>query len=198
MTLGSLLKTLRFPPLAAALLLGTQVLAVLSCQIHLGGPEPPGQPLEAASGDAEELIELWDSALSLDPLAGEVMLHFTEQQLSSYLALRLESIEDPFLSQPQVHLREGKLQIYGVASRGPFNAGVVLMIAPLLDEEGSIAFEVTSADFGPFPAPAALKDTLSAILTEAFTGALGPLATGLQITSLAIADGQVAIVGKLR
>ena len=192
------MKPMRSLPLPAAALLGSQMLAILSCQIHLGGPEPPGQPLVAASGQAEELIEIWEDALSVDPLTGEVMVKFTEQQLTSYLAQRLDSIEDPFLSRPQVHLREGELQVYGVASRGPFKAGVVLMIAPLLDEEGSIAFEVTSADFGPFPAPTAVKDTLSAILTEAFTGTLGPLATGLHITSFAIADGQVAIVGKLR
>jgi hypothetical protein len=36
------------------------------------------------------------------------------------------------------------------------------------------------------------------LLTEAFTGTLGSMATGIRITSLAIADGQVAIVGSPR
>jgi len=43
-----------------------------------------------------------------------------------------------------------------------------------------------------------LKDSISAILTEAFTGTLGSLATGIRVTSLAVADGQMAIVGELR
>ncbi len=126
------------------------------------------------------------------------MVILSESQLTSFLAARLAAQEKPALTQPQVYLRQGQLQIYGVAIQGPLRANVLVSIAPAVQSDGTIAFEIASADFGPLPAPNALKDSLSAILTEAFTGTLGSLATGIRITSLAIADGEMAIVGEIR
>jgi hypothetical protein len=179
----------------AAALLG---LATLACSVSLGGPEPPGPPIAVSTAEAEGVLEAWRAALSADVLAGEITLLFNEQQVTSYLAARLAADEDPVLREPQVYLREGRLDIYGIADQGPFVARVLLAVAPRLDEQGALAFDVTSADFGPLPAPEAVRESLSAILTEAFTGTLGPLATGLRIRSFAIADGQVAIVATLR
>jgi hypothetical protein len=73
-----------------------------------------------------------------------------------------------------------------------------LAITPLVDPDGNITLELTTAEFGPIPAPKALKETISAVLTEAFTGSFGSLATGIRVTTLAINDGQLAIVGELR
>ena len=185
----------RRPALLAATLVG---LASLACTVSLGGPEPPGPPIAVSTAEAGQVLEAWESALSVDALAGEITLLFTEQQVTSFLAARLAADEDPVLRDPQVYLREGKLNVYGIADQGPFVARVLLAVAPRLSADGALAFDITSADFGPLPAPGALRESLSAILTEAFTGTLGPLATGLRISSFAIADGQIAIVASLR
>ena len=91
-----------------------------------------------------------------------------------------------------------QMQIFGIFDQGPFLANALLIVMPSIDAEGQISFELTQADIGPLPIPGALKDTISAILTEAFTGTIGSLATGIRITSIAIADGEMAIVGELR
>ena len=36
------------------------------------------------------------------------------------------------------------------------------------------------------------------MITEAFAGPIGSLATGLRVTSIAIEDGELALVGELR
>lgn len=171
------------------------VLAGMACTINLGGPEPPGPPIPVSTAEAGQLMDSWSS---LDVLAGEITLLFSEQQVTSYLAARLAAEEDPVLRDPQVFLREGELHIYGTADQGPFVARVLLAIAPRLDQAGALSFDVISADFGPLPAPDALRNSLSSFLTEAFTGTLGPLATGLRISSVSIADGQIAIVASVR
>jgi hypothetical protein len=43
-----------------------------------------------------------------------------------------------------------------------------------------------------------LTTVLSELLTEAFTGTLGSMATGIRITSFDIAEGQIVIVGSPR
>jgi hypothetical protein len=67
-----------------------------------------------------------------------------------------------------------------------------------VDESGQPKIEIASADFGPFPAPNGLKEALTAAIKEAFTGSLGPVATGLRIETISIADGVMTITGRIK
>ena len=120
----------RRPAALAAILIG---LASLACTVSLGGPEPPGPHIAVSTAEAGQVLEAWESALSVDALAGEITLLFTEQQVTSFLAARLAADEDPVLRDPQVYLREGKLNVYGIADQGPFVARVLLAVAPALE-----------------------------------------------------------------
>jgi hypothetical protein len=178
------------------LLAASIVVTGVACQISVGGPKPPGEIIHASEASATELADNWDSALSLE--TGEVTLVITEQQLTSFLSERFKSDEDPILRHPQVFLRDGEIRIYGTASAGVFEAGALLSIQPIVSSGGDVEFDITTAEFGPVPAPGALTTVLSELLTEAFTGTLGSMTTGIRITSFAIADGQIAIVGSPR
>lgn len=144
------------------------------------------------------MTEAWRSALAAAATTHKLMIVLNESQLTGFLISRLESQTKPILSNPQVFLRQGQLQIFGVAQQGPFRANVLVAIAPILKPDGSIGFEVASADVGPIPAPDSVRESLSAMLTEAFTGSIGSFATGFRIETLAIANGELAIVGELR
>ena len=172
------------------------VVAGAACQINVGGPEPPAEIIHPSEASATELEDNWDSALSLD--TGEITLVITEQQLTSFLSERIESDEEPILRRPQIFLRDGEIRIYGTASAGVFEAGALLSIQPIVSSGGDVEFDITTAEFGPVPAPGALTTVLSELLTEALTGTLGSMATGIRITSFVIADGQIAIVGSPR
>ena len=173
------------------------ILATLACQVDVGGPEPPFQPIAANDQAANEVTNLWQSALESALDTGEVMLILDESQLNAFVAKRLAA-EDSLLQEPQVFLRQNAIQVYGYVIQGIFRANIHLSISPILDQEGRITFELTLASVGPIPVPEAVKNTISAILTEAFTGTLGSLATGIRVSSLVINDGQLAIVGELR
>jgi hypothetical protein len=67
-----------------------------------------------------------------------------------------------------------------------------------VDANGQPQIDVASADFGPFPAPAGLKDAITAMVREAYTGSLGPVATGLRIESISIANGVMTVTGRIR
>jgi hypothetical protein len=140
----------------------------------------------------------WRSALTTAASTHKLMIVLNEGQLTGFLLSRLDSQSDPILSHAQVFLRQGQMQIFGIAQQGPFRANVLVAIAPVLKPDGTIGFEVASADLGPIPAPDSVRESLSAMLTEAFTGSIGSLATGFRIQTLAIANGELAIVGELR
>ncbi len=166
--------------------------------MDLGGPASPGEPIPTSEAAAQEILDAWASAAGAFPTTGEVRLLINESQLTSLVAARLAESEDPVLREPQVYLRQGQLQMYGRVQRGPFEGSVLLSISPLVNPDGTLAFELTSADLGPVPAPEGIKDSLSALITEALAGPFGSLATGLRLTSIAIEDGEMALVGVLR
>jgi hypothetical protein len=184
--------------LSTAILAIGLMLTTLACQLDVGGPEPPGETIPVSASAAEEMAQLWQSALAAAAATGTLTILLDEAQVTSFLDLRLEAQEDPVLHDPQVYLREGLVQVFGITERGPLQASVLVIVAPRLDEDGSVRFEVVSADVGPLPVPDALRQTISSLLTEAFTSPLGSLATGVRITTLAIADGQMALVGQIR
>lgn len=139
--------------------------------------------------------------LAWNPLDGEaeqVVVILTESQVTSYVADRLSKQSDPLIQQPQVYLRNGEIQIYGRAHQETWEANVAFIISPSLDAAGNLQLDVISAELGPFPAPDAVRESLSVILSEAFTGEVGPVATGIKLTSIAVADGEIALVGEVR
>lgn len=186
-------KGLSIACVALALGIGT-----LACTLDVGGPAAPGDPIPTSEAAAQEVLDAWKSAAEAAVSAGEVRLLINESQLTSLVAARLAEKDDPVLRDPQVYLRQGQLQIYGTVQQGPLQGNVLLSITPHLDADGTLAFDLTSADLGPVPAPEGIKDSLSAVITEAFAGPIGSLATGLRVTSIAIENGELALVGELR
>ena len=174
------------------------VTASLACTVDIGGPEPPG-PAIPVSQDAAEIFEgMWDSAVQGALSGGQLLILLDESQVTSLLANRLSRQEKPILDDPQVYLQDGQIRVYGSTVQGPLQGRVLITVEPRLDAQGQVTFDVVSADVGPVPAPAAVLDGISSVLTELFTGSLGSLATGVRITSLAIAGGEMSIVGELR
>ncbi len=173
-------------------------LGTLACTINVGGPDAPGEPIPTSETAAQEILDAWKDAAGASVSTGEIRLIITETQLTSLVAARLAQKEDPILREPQVYLRDGQLQVYGTILQGPLEGEVLVSISPVLDADGNLAFEVTSADLGPVPAPEGIKESLSAMVTEAFAGPIGSLATGLRVTSIAIENGELALVGEMR
>ncbi len=180
------------------LALAVLLLAALACQINIGGPETPEARIPVSTEAVESLTDLWDSAREQALDDGQLTLVVNEAQLTSLLAFRLQEMEEPLFDDPQVYLRDGQIEIFGTAHRGRLTANTRVVLQVEVDENGTPRLELTSADFGPWPVPEELLTGLSAMLDEAFTGRLGPAATGLRVESITIGGGLMAITGKIK
>ena len=182
------------------------VVTSLACTIFVGGPDYSNLPpipvsAEAAESIKEELRRAFEAAAQ----TGVITINITEPQITSYLAARLQtdaslqqSDKKPLMTDPQVYLRDGQMQIYGKTHQGIFTANISIIVSVGVDAEGQPLIEITSADFGPFPAPKGLKDAITAMVREAYTDSLGPVATGLRIETISIANGVMTITGRIR
>jgi hypothetical protein len=192
--------------LGLPLFLLSLVVTSLACTIFVGGPDYSNLPpipvsAEAAESIKEEIKRAFEAGLE----TGVVTINITEPQITSYLAARLQtdpslqqSDKKPLMTDPQVYLRDGQMQIYGKTQQGMFTANIAIIVTMGVDANGQPLIEITSADFGPFPAPEGLKDAITAMVREAYTGSLGPVATGLRIETISIANGVMTITGHIR
>lgn len=195
------IKTYSFP-----LFLLSLVLTSLACVVFVGGPDYSNLPpipvsAEAAASIKDEIQRAVEAAAD----TGVITVNLTEPQITSYLAARLQtdpslqqSDKKPLITDPQVYLRDGKMQIYGKTQQGLFTANIGIIVDMGVDANGQPQIDIASADFGPFPAPKGLKDAITAMVREAYTGSLGPVATGLRIESISTANGVMTVTGRIR
>jgi hypothetical protein len=171
----------------------------------VGGPDYSDLPTIPVSTEITQSIQDEVArAFQEGMTTGTVTLNFTEAQLSSYIASRLQNDptlqqdNKPLITDPQVYLRDGQMQIYGKTQQGMFAANIGIIVSVGVDENGQPKIDIVSADFGPLPAPEGLRDTIEAMVREAYTGSLGPVATGLRIETISIANGIMTISGRIR
>lgn len=182
------------------------ILTSLACTIFVGGPDYSSLPPIPVSGEAAESIkEELRRAIEAGGATGIITVNLTEPQITSYLAARLQtdpnlqqSDRKPLITDPQVYLRDGQMQIYGKTQQGMLTANIGIIVNMGVDANGQPQIDVVSADFGPFPAPEGIKDAITAMVREAYTGSLGPVATGLRIETISIANGVMTVTGRIK
>ena len=173
-------------------------ISALACSIFVGGPAYPDVPVPAPTDSQQDLQNYIKQAVADAAQSGALKLQITESQMTSYLASKLNSQPNPLITEPQVLLRDGQMQIFGKAQSGIFTANVSITTKVSVDENGQPKIEIIQTDFGPLPAPQSLNDAMSALVREAFTGPLGPVATGFRLESISVADGIMTVSGRLR
>jgi hypothetical protein len=182
------------------LLIGSTALlfSIIACTINVGGPAYPDQHIPVSTQAVGDFQSSMQTAVAAGADSGQVTLVITEPQLTSYLAFRLQTQSQPIFTDPQVYLQNGQIEIFGTAHQGYLEATVDIVVTAGVDAQGQLKIELTSANFGPFPVPAGLKDAITATIQEAYTGAIGPAAIGFRLESITVANGTMTIVGRTK
>ena len=176
----------------------TVLLSTLACTMNIGGPDYPESYIQPSQAAVDNMQAQFKSAFEAAATSGNVILTITEEQLTSVLHYRFADQPTPFITEPQVLFRNGTMDIYGKAEQGYFVANVKITVQVGADENGQPSIQIISTDFGPLPVPEGINTTLSAMIKEAYTGAVGPVATGFRIEQIGIRDGFMVMSGKVK
>lgn len=174
------------------------ILASLACTISVGGPDYPADPVPFSENDVINLKTQIEQAMLVGAETGTVNLQITEVQLTSYLIQKMGEQANPPFTDPQVLLRDNQMQILGKIQSGIFTANMSIVLDVTIDENGQPQIDIASAEFGPVPLPSGLKEAAGSAIDEAFTGSLGPVATGFRLETIAIADGLMTLTGRTK
>ena len=181
------------------------VLASMACTVFVGGPDYSDRPvIYPTAEEAQRLKDEIKRAFEEGVSTGEVTIRITEPMITSLLALRLQSDQNlqqdskPLITDPQVYLRDGQMQIFGKTQQGMFTANIGIIVSVGIDEISRPKIEIVSVDFGPFPVPEGVNQAIASMIQEAYTGSVGPVATGLRVHTIFIADGIMTIAGRIK
>jgi hypothetical protein len=183
---------------AAISAIGALLTATLACSIFVGGPSYPAEAIPSSTATAQSLEDQVQQALTSAADSGLVSVQVTEDQLTSYLQTKLAEQPEPLITEPRVVLQDGEVAIYGKARSGIFTANISLSMQVTVDENGEAQIRVTKTDFGPMAVPQGLNDALTALVREALTGSLGPVATGFRLEKVEIGDGIMTVTGRIK
>jgi len=170
----------------------------LACSVFVGGPNYPATPIPVSTTAVQNLHNQVNQAAATGAATGTVTLTITEEQLTSYLAVYLQSQPNLPITDPQVQLQNGQMKLLGKVQQGMFSANISMTLAVGVDQNGQPKITITQEDFGPLPAPQGLNDAVSTFVAQALTGSLGPAATGFRLESISIADGVMTVTGRVK
>jgi len=180
------------------IVLATLALAVLACSVFVGGPDYPATPVPVSTTAVQSLKTQVTQAAATAAESGAITLKITEEQLTSYLTVYLQSQPNLPITNPQVQLQNGQMKVLGKVQQGMFSANISMTMNVGVDQNGQPKITITQEDFGPIPAPQGLNEAASAFVAEALTGSLGPAATGFRLESISIVNGVMTVTGRVK
>lgn len=128
----------------------------------------------------------------------QVTLIVKEAELTSLVALELQKLEDPFLHEPQIYLRDGQVQVFGKIQRGGLMVTSEIHLVVKADSAGHPQYEILSAKVGPVALPDSILDDISEQIDSVFTNRISSRLNDVYIESITIAGGVMTIQGYTR
>jgi hypothetical protein len=153
----------------------------------------PGGPVEVSSEAAQRVEAKLVEALTLNP-NDQFILRFTDEEVTSYLALKLEETVDPPITDPQTRFTKGKIYVAGeLTNIGPMQVKAMIVAAPrVMDDQ--LVIDIESVYLGPIPVPNTLLESLS----QTIDTALEEAQVSLKITQVEVFESEIVIVGEKR
>jgi hypothetical protein len=149
-------------------------------------PEQAATPIPELQGEGESFFEQ-------DLSTGTVTIVLTEHDITNTLASEMQAQENPPLRNPTVLLREGQVEVTGQTQAGPLLSNVRFVMVVVIAQDGFPEFQVVSADIGPVPAPAQVRDQLTAVANDNLRRSLAPEMQGYRAERVDIDGGRMTI-----
>jgi hypothetical protein len=173
-------------------------LTALACTLFVGGPDYPNTSISNSSEEVEKFNFQFQDAQTVAAQTGKITFSINETQITSLLSEKLASQGDPFFQNPQIYLQNSEIVVYGKATQGILTANIRIIILAKLDNNNQPKLTISSVDLGPLPIPEGFTNTVDTMLEQAFTGAIGPIASGIRLESINISDGVLTISGRIK
>ena len=158
-----------------------------------GAPERPGDPIMTSDNVAMEAKAMFANSI---PRPGSLSsATITEQQITSWLAMEMKNNPDLPLSEIQVYLRGGKVQIWGMVNGSTDATSALLTGIISINSNALPVFTLESMQIGQQAVPDILLSQAEAWLNETLAEKIHSEIPGLQLMNINVTNGLIMISG---
>ena len=177
------------------ILMSASIACSLSSSLSSEATPTPTTPPIPISTQAAQGFEQSLSMPTIDAQAGTETIQFTEEQITSYIALQLQKDPKPIIREPQVFLENNQVVLQGQIVTDLITTSGTLTATVGVDQNGTPKVNIVSAQFGSFPIPTALLDAVSSMIDQAINDNINQTSgSDLKIAHISIADHLMTIV----
>ena len=173
-------------------------LVTIACQLNVGGPEMPAATIPVSEESAQQAENIIQDAVSNSVTTSNLVFTLTEEQITSYVALRFKEQYSDYASDPQIYLQNNSIDIYGKVEQNAILATVHVGLTPGVDSSGNLTLEISTVDFGPFPVPSGFLDELANLIDKAINDLIYYEGKQIKINSIYAANGMITIEGQVQ
>lgn len=159
-----------------------------------GAPERPGDEIivsERAGLEAKTIIE---NAL---PQPGSLSsITITEQQVTSWLAMEMKNSPDLPLSDVQIFLRNGQVQVWGMVNSSADSTSALIVGEIKIDNNNQQPyFEIESMQIGTQVVPDLLLGQMESWMNQLLVENINKQLPGLQMMNVNVVNGLITVSG---
>jgi uncharacterized protein YpmS len=175
------------------------VLILVSLACNIPGSTAPTRPPTSVPLSSEEVQQFEEevaATLENAEQSGPVTITITEQQLNTYLQREMEADSEQMIQKPQVHLTNGKIEVYGQMTQASLTADAKIVLIPLVAAGGKPRLDVESMSLGPFPVPQSVVDQVEQRVDTLLEDYLATMEGNFSVSDITVTEGQMTITGE--
>ena len=158
-----------------------------------GAPERPGDAIITSDVKALEAKAMLANSI---PQPGSLSsATITEQQITSWLAMEMKNNPDLPLSEIQVYLRSGKIQIWGMVNGSTDSTSALLVGTVSIDSNAQPVFTLETMQIGQQVVPGILLTQAEGWLNEMLVKKINSEIPGLKLMNVNVTNGLITVSG---
>ena len=158
-----------------------------------GAPERPGDEIITSDVKALEAKSVLSNSIPQPGALSSVTIN--EQQLTSWLTMEMRNSPDLPLSDVQVYLRGGKIQIWGMVNGSTNSTSALLKGTISIDSNAQPVFTLESMQIGRQTVPTILLLQAESWLNEMLAEKIKLEIPGLQLMNVNVINGLITVSG---
>lgn len=158
-----------------------------------GAPERPGAEIITSENAGIEAKSAFEKTLFQPGALNSVSI--TEQQVTSWLAMGMSGTPDLPLSDVQVYLRNGKVQIWGMVTGTEESTSALIVGTVSIDDNKQPYFTIESLQIGQQVVPNLLLTQVENWVNQSIQDAIEKNIPGLELMNINVTSGMISISG---
>lgn len=173
----------------------TLILTSLACRLTAKTSEKPVETIAVSTEAVGSLEEKVQEAVDQAAKGQTVELSLTEEEITSLLAQKLNEQGEVMVSDPQVYLRDDKVQLFGNVQYGKLSLPLDVVLEPRVDTAGRANLKIVSVKMGPVSAPDSLISNIQDQVNSLVNDLLQQSGESFYVESITSRDGLLTIRG---